>query len=79
MNVEDRLEQAYFEFDASRKGTGLYKGRPQAERDAFKGECRMLIAEANVEARIKFEEIVRDLKTPLTRQKIITAINKVML
>ncbi len=42
-SFEDQLEQAFWEFDASRKGDGPYKGMRQSERDSFKGAVRALI------------------------------------
>ena len=41
--VEGSLEEAYWEFDAMRKGDGPYKGHPQAERDAYKMSVRGII------------------------------------
>ncbi len=40
--VEDAIEQAYWRFDARKKGMGEFGGRPQSERDAFKCEVRVL-------------------------------------
>ena len=40
--VEDAIEQAYWRFDARRKGDREFGGRPQSERDAFKAEARVL-------------------------------------
>jgi len=42
--VEGSLEEAYWEFDAMRKGDGPYKGHPQAERDAYKMSVRGIIS-----------------------------------
>lgn len=41
--VEDIIEEAYWRFDARRKGYGVYKGQPEAERDAFKAEMRLIV------------------------------------
>lgn len=43
VEFEKRIEAAYWEFDARRKGDGEWNGRPQAERDAFKAACRFLM------------------------------------
>lgn len=40
----DPLENAYWDFDAMRKGDGQYKGHPQAERDAYKMSIRAIIS-----------------------------------
>ena len=40
--VEDAIEQAFWRFDARRKGLALDIGGPQSERDAFKAEARVL-------------------------------------
>lgn len=40
---EELIEQAYWRFDARKKGYGLWQGRPQSERDAFKAEIRSLV------------------------------------
>lgn len=37
---EDRLEAAYWRFDARHKGYGQWKQAPMSERDAFKAEMR---------------------------------------
>jgi len=38
--AKDRAEEAYWRFDARRKGLGPWKWMPQSERDAFKAEYR---------------------------------------
>jgi hypothetical protein len=43
--AEARLEQAYWEFDARRKGYGQWGARPMSERDAFKSVARQLVAD----------------------------------
>ena len=45
-DFEDKLEQAYWEFDSAKSGNGKYKGHPQSERDAFKMMVRGLINNA---------------------------------
>lgn len=37
---EDRIEAAYWRFDARHKGYGPWKQAPMSERDAFKAEMR---------------------------------------
>ncbi len=37
---EDRIEAAYWRFDARRNGYGRWKNAPMSERDAFKVELR---------------------------------------
>ena len=37
---EDRIEAAYWRFDARHKGYGQWKQAPRSERDAFKSEMR---------------------------------------
>lgn len=37
---EDRIEAAYWRFDARHKGYGQWKQAPMSERDAFKAEMR---------------------------------------
>lgn len=37
---EDRIEAAYWRFDARHKGYGQWKPAPMSERDAFKAEMR---------------------------------------
>lgn len=39
-DVEDRIEAAYWNFDARRKGYGQWASSPMSERDAFKAELR---------------------------------------
>lgn len=39
---EEDLEAAYWNFDARKKGDGIFKGRIQSERDAFKWALRGL-------------------------------------
>lgn len=41
---EDRIEQAYWEFDAAHKGLGEHKEMPMSERDAFKRVVRNLLS-----------------------------------
>lgn len=36
--MTDKAEEAYWRFDARRKGYGEWKEAPQSERDAFKAE-----------------------------------------
>lgn len=43
VDVEDALEQAYWRFDARRKGYSQWSSNPQSERDAFKSELRGLL------------------------------------
>ncbi len=43
--LEDRIEYAYWMFDARRKGYSRWRGRPMSERDAFKAELRSFYAE----------------------------------
>lgn len=43
-NLEDKLEEAFWDFDGRRKGYGKWKNRPQAERDAFKSILRKFIS-----------------------------------
>jgi hypothetical protein len=44
--VNDKLEQAYWEFDARHKGYGQWRNAPQSERDAFKAVVRTLVGTA---------------------------------
>ena len=37
---EDRIEAAYWRFDARHKGYGQWKQAPMSERDSFKAEMR---------------------------------------
>lgn len=41
---EDRIEAAYWRFDARHKGYGKWKASPMSERDAFKAEMRNALA-----------------------------------
>ena len=43
-DINDAIEGAYWRFDARRKGNGVWKGAPMSERDAFKGELRVVLA-----------------------------------
>jgi hypothetical protein len=79
VNAEEVVEEAYQEFRNSKYGLGVYAGRQIEEEEAFKNECRMLVAKVNIEARIKFETVITEMKMPLTRQKMLTAINRIML
>ncbi len=40
---ETRIEEAYWNFDARRKGYAEWKGASQTERDAFKWELRRIL------------------------------------
>ncbi len=40
---EDRIEAAYWSFDATHNGLGKHKGHPQSERDAFKMAVREML------------------------------------
>lgn len=42
----DPAETAYWNFDARRTGHGEWKRAPQSERDAFKAEFRIAVAQA---------------------------------
>lgn len=44
-DVEDRIEAAYWNFDARRKGYGQWASAPMSERDAFKAELRNALAQ----------------------------------
>lgn len=41
---EERIEAAYWRFDARHKGHGQWKTAPMSERDAFKAELRNALA-----------------------------------
>lgn len=42
--TDERIEAAYWEFDARHKGYPPFKGLPETERDAFKHTIRRLLA-----------------------------------
>ena len=46
VEAEERIEVAYWRFDAKRKGHGAWKSAPMIERDAFKTEMRAMLAAA---------------------------------
>lgn len=43
--LNEILEQSFWSFDARRSGYSNWKGKPQSERDAFKGELRNVLAD----------------------------------
>jgi len=43
-DLEAKLEQSFWDFDAARKGYGEWQNRPQSERDAFKGILRKFVS-----------------------------------
>lgn len=43
--LNEILEQSFWSFDARRSGYSNWKGKPQSERDAFKGELRSVLAD----------------------------------
>lgn len=61
--TEDAAEQAYWQFDARRKGLSEWRGMPMSERDAFKAEFRKAAAATlpllarieDLEARLAFK------------------------
>lgn len=50
---EDRIEAAYWRFDARHKGYGQWKTAPMSERDAFKAEMRNALAAEKVRAEMR--------------------------
>lgn len=51
--TEERLEAAYWNFDARRKGYGRWKNSRMSERDAFKAEMRNAIEAEKVRAEMR--------------------------
>jgi hypothetical protein len=50
---EDRIEAAYWRFDARHKGHGKWKAAPMSERDAFKAEMRNALAAEKTRAQMR--------------------------
>lgn len=50
---EDRLEAAYWRFDARHKGYGKWKQAPMSERDAFKAEMRNALSAEKTRAEMR--------------------------
>lgn len=50
---EDRIEAAYWRFDARHKGYGQWKQAPMSERDAFKAEMRNALAAEKTRAEMR--------------------------
>jgi hypothetical protein len=50
---EDRIEAAYWRFDARRKGYGQWKTAPMSERDAFKAEMRNALGAEKTRAQMR--------------------------
>jgi len=45
MNIEEKIEELYWQFDGDKKGYGERKGCPMMERDAFKKAVHTALAE----------------------------------
>lgn len=50
---EDRIEAAYWRFDARHKGYGQWKQAPMSERDAFKAEMRNALESEKTRAEMR--------------------------
>ncbi len=50
---EERIEAAYWRFDARHKGYGKWKAAPMSERDAFKAEMRNALAAEKTRAQMR--------------------------
>ena len=50
---EDRIEAAYWRFDARRSGYARWKAAPMSERDAFKAEMRNALEAEKVRAEMR--------------------------
>ena len=50
---EDRIEAAYWRFDARRRGYGKWKAAPMSERDAFKAEMRNALGTEKTRAQMR--------------------------
>ena len=50
---EDRIEAAYWRFDARHKGYGKWKTAPMSEREAFKAEMRNALAAEKTRAQMR--------------------------
>jgi hypothetical protein len=50
---EERIELAYWRFDARRKGYGKWKSAPMSERDAFKAEMRNALGAEKTRAEMR--------------------------
>lgn len=50
---EDRIEAAYWRFDARHKGYGQWKQAPMSERDAFRAEMRNALAAEKTRAEMR--------------------------
>ena len=48
-DFEEKLEEAYWLFDAMHKGYAEHAGQPKTERDAFKVAVRALLSNLNKE------------------------------
>lgn len=51
--AEDSAETAYWRFNARCKGFDKWKGAPQSERDAFKGEYRTATAKCSCDGLVQ--------------------------
>ncbi len=47
INIEEKIEQLYWEFDARVKGYAKWKETPQTDRDAFKSVMRTAVYSVN--------------------------------
>lgn len=50
---EERIEAAFWRFDARRKGYGQWKDSPMSERDAFKAEIRNALGSEKIRAEMR--------------------------
>lgn len=50
---EERIEAAYWRFDARHKGYGEWRRAPMSERDAFKAEMRNALAAEKMRAEMR--------------------------
>lgn len=50
---EERIEAAYWRFDARHNGYGKWKAAPMSERDAFKAEMRNALAAEKTRAQMR--------------------------
>lgn len=64
---EERIEAAYWRFDARHKGYGQWKKAPMSERDAFKAEMRNALAAEKMRAQARL--IAHGWRKSLTKEQ----------
>lgn len=69
---EDRIEAAYWRFDARRSGYARWKAAPMSERDAFKAEMRNALEAEKVRAEMRLvaRGWRRPARVPLTDEQL---------